>query len=142
MKPAEIARIVEQIDRTRIEEHFRLPDRPDARFVKAEGRVPPEVVRAQTRLRTAHWRTRMDSRRRPTLDQVGRALAVAFAGHPDFREIYRLEGSILDRAMVDLESRGFSPTEAQDVLRKLRRKLVEQADRSPDESRDFSSHSC
>lgn len=99
MKPSatsETSRIVREIDETRRAEHFRDPYRADARF--ARRRQDPEVAKAKARLRTAAWRAALDRRKRPTASQVGVALAVAFAAHPDFFEIYRWEGSILQRA--------------------------------------------
>jgi hypothetical protein len=136
MKLGDVDRVVAAIDEIRRTEHWRDPDRPDGRAVPVtRGRVPVEIVRAQARLRTAHWRTRMDRRKRPSLEQVGVALAVAFAGHPQFTDIYSLEGTILERAMTDLQARGFSPREAQDVLRKLRRRLVDPGDRQNEESK-------
>jgi hypothetical protein len=119
---SETSRIVREIDETRTAEHFRDPYRADARF--SRRRQDPEVAKAKARLRTAAWRAALDRRKRPTVSQVGVALAVAFAAHPDFFEIYRLEGSILQRALEHLESNGFSIAEAQDVLRQIRRRML------------------
>jgi hypothetical protein len=119
---SEIRRIVRQIDETRTAEYFRDPYRPNARF--ARPCQDPEVSKAKARLRIANWRAELDRRKRPTASQVGIALAVAFAAHPDFYEIYRLEGSILQRALEHLKSNGFSIDEAQDVLRQIRRRML------------------
>jgi hypothetical protein len=122
---SEITRIVRQIDETRTAEYFRDPYRPNARF--ARPRQDPEVSKAKARMRTAAWRAELDRRKRPTASQVGIALAVAFAAHPDFYEIYRLEGSILERALEHLKLNGFSIAEAQDVLRQMRRRLLRES---------------
>jgi hypothetical protein len=119
---SEVSRIVRQIDETTKAEYFRDPYGPNARFTRP--RQDPEVSRAKARMRTAAWRAELDRRKRPTASQVGIALAVAFAAHPDFYEIYRLEGSILERALAHLKSNGFSIAEAQDVLRRMRRRML------------------
>jgi hypothetical protein len=59
-KPSDVDRIVAKIDETRIAEHWRNPDRPDAKFVKRRRRQDPKITRAKTRARTAVYRNRLD----------------------------------------------------------------------------------
>jgi hypothetical protein len=58
-KPSDVDRIVAKIDETRIAEHWRNPDRPDAKFVKRRRRQDPKITRAKTRARTAVYRNRV-----------------------------------------------------------------------------------
>ena len=56
---------------------------PEPRSTGARGRQHPDVVRAQTALRTAAYRDRIRSEHRPTVETFGRALVTAIAMAPD-----------------------------------------------------------
>jgi len=129
LRPEEIDKI-KQIDEGKSEYFFRDPDRPDARFVKAHGSVPPEVKRAQTRLRTARWRSELDRRKAPTLQQIGMSLAVALATTDRLAGLSDQEYGLLKRMVADLHARGFDVREALKTMRRLRNKLVDPADRN------------
>jgi hypothetical protein len=76
-KADEVARVVSQIDETRQAEHFRNPDRPDARFVKPRRRQDPAIGRAKARVRTAHYRNGLDQRCAPSTYTIAMALVKA-----------------------------------------------------------------
>ncbi|MCA6098167.1 hypothetical protein [Bradyrhizobium australafricanum] len=131
MKPEGIDRVVEQIDRTRREEHFRIPDRPDAQVFKPKKmgrRVPVEIVRAQTRLRSAAWRNRMDSRAAPDAREIGMALVHALITSR-LSELTWTDRDLLGRALMDLHARGYSVVEAKQTLRRMRNRCVDPGDR-------------
>lgn len=73
----EVDRIVARIDETRAAEHFRNPDRPNAKFIRRRRRQDPAIGRAKTRLRTADYRNRLDRRGAPSTAQIGMSLVVA-----------------------------------------------------------------
>lgn len=138
MQPEEIDRITAQIDETRRTEHWRDHDgRPDSRAFRprSTGRVPPAVVRSQTRLRTAAWRNRKDRSRSPDSHQIGMALVRALITSK-LRELTWTDYDLVDRALADLQSRGFSIAETKAVLRRMRTRYVDPADRArePDDS--------
>jgi hypothetical protein len=121
---------VRRIDAVRREYFERDPARPASRFVKDRVRsgVHPEVVKAQARLRTARWRRENDGKKAPSLDQIGRSLAVALVTSK-LAELTVAEARIVERALNDLKRREFDIDEAKATLRRLRNKLVSPADR-------------
>lgn len=138
MRQNEIERIVAAIDETRRTEHWRDNDcRPDARIFKprSTGRVPPEIVRSQTRLRTAAWRNRNDARRAPDAREIGMAMVNALITSR-LSELTWTDRDLLGRALTDLQSRGYSIIEVRNVLRRMRTKYVDPGDRAgePDEN--------
>jgi hypothetical protein len=56
-----IEQTVEHIDAARKAYFERSPDRPQGR-VRARSRKPAEIVKAESRLRTAAWRADLDKR--------------------------------------------------------------------------------
>jgi hypothetical protein len=128
LKPNDVDRIVEKLDETRVAEHWRNPDRPDARFVKKARSQPIEVVRAQGRIRSSHYRNKLDQRRAPTAYQVGMAMVCALVTSSP-SELTEADKGILGRALADLQGRGFSIIEAKNMLRRLRNRLVDPPDR-------------
>jgi len=131
MSTPETDRIVAAIDETRRTEHWRDHDgRPQARVFR-QRRVAPEIVRAQTRLRTAHWRTEMDRRAAPDSREIGMALVHALIT-TRLSEMTRSDRDILARALMDLDARGYNPVEAQRTLRRLRNRYVDNGDRASD----------
>ena len=132
LTPEDVDRISE-MNEARHGYFFRDPDRPDPKFVKSFGRVPPEVKRAQTRLRTARWRSDMDRRKAPTLRDVGMALATALATTAFRSQLTPGDLNLLQRALLDLKARGFSIDETKRTLRRLRIRMVDPADREGEE---------
>lgn len=138
MQREEIDRITAQIDETRRTEHWRDHDgRPDARAFRprSTGRVPPAVVRSQTRIRTAAWRNRKDRSRSPDSHQIGMSLVKALITSK-LSELTFTDYDLVDRALADLRSRGFSIDETRKVLRRMRTRYVDPGDRAgePDHS--------
>ena len=90
---------IAELDAVRNAYFGRDPDRPDASFGRrSRERVPPEVKRAKGRLRSAHWRDKLDKLRRPTVRDVGMALAHALATTSDFSKMTRADYDLLRRA--------------------------------------------
>jgi hypothetical protein len=126
----DVRRTVDAIDETRRSEHFRNPDRPDAMFVRPRrGRQDPEVIKAQTRLRTAHWRNQQDRRGAPTTYQIGMSVIAALVTSR-IDDITEADRGLVGAMLTDLQARGFSIDETKAVLRKLRNRMVDPADRA------------
>lgn len=125
----ETARIAAAIDETRQTEHWRDHDcRPDARVFRSRGRVPPEIVRAQTRLRTAAWRNQQDRRKAPDSREIGMSLLHALITSK-LADITRSDRDLIARMLVDLDARGYSVVEAKATLRRMRDRYVDPVDR-------------
>jgi hypothetical protein len=125
----ETDRIAAAIDETRQTEHWRDHEcRPEARAFRSRGRVAPEIVRSQTRLRTAAWRNQMDRRRAPDSREIGMALVHALITSK-LSEITRSDRDLIARMLVDLDARGYSVQEAKATLRRMRNRLVDPGDR-------------
>jgi hypothetical protein len=129
----ETQRVVDAIDETRLTEQWRDPDRPDARVFRGRGRVAPEIVRAQTRLRTAHWRVRMDRKKAPTSAEIGMSLVYALITSR-MGELTFTDKDLVSRMLMDLQERGFSVVEARSTLRRMRNRYVDPADRQSEPS--------
>jgi hypothetical protein len=127
---------VAQIEETKKTRFYRDPDRPDSRYVRSRVRVAPEVKKAKASLRTARYRSEMDRMKRPTTHDVGMSLAVALATTNWRSMLTPLDYDLLQRALLDLQARGFSIDGAKKTMRRLRIRLVDPADREgePDES--------
>ncbi|MCK1540343.1 hypothetical protein ABIB75_001075 [Bradyrhizobium sp. GM2.2] len=130
---AEIDRVVAAIDETRRAEHWRSPDRPDANVFKLRERVPPEVTRAQGRLRTAHWRVKMDSRRAPDSREIGMSLVHALIT-TKLTAMTWTDKDLVARMLMDLQARGYDVNEAKATLRRMRNRYVDPADRAAEPS--------
>jgi len=126
--PSDVEKTVARLNEALHTEHWRNPDRPDARLVKNRGGRPPEIVKAQGRIRTAAWRNNLDRRCAPTNAQIGQALVLALVTS-SFDDLTQADRGIVGRALVDLNARGFSVREAQGMLRRLRNRLVDPVDR-------------
>jgi hypothetical protein len=126
---ARVAERVAEIDAGRQAYFQRDPDRPDARFIKSHGRVPPEVRKAQGRLRTSRWRSDMDRKRAPTASEVGMALAVALATTSNLRSLTGDDRNLVMRALHDLKARGYDIDQAKATMRRLRNKMMDPLDR-------------
>ena len=127
-KPDDVDRIVSQIDETRMAEHFRNPDRPDSRFVKPRRRQDPAIRRAKGRLRTAAYRNRLDQRAAPSTTQIAMSLVVALVTSR-LDALTEVDRGIVGRMLTDLQNRGFSVSESHAMLRRLRDRIVDPADR-------------
>jgi hypothetical protein len=127
-KPSDVDRIVAKIDETRVAEHFRNQDRPDSRFVKTRRLQDPAIGRAKTRLRTAAYRNRLDQRGAPATQQIAMALLVGLVTSR-LDELTEDDRGIVGRMLTDLQGRGFSISESQAMLRRLRDRIVDPSDR-------------
>jgi hypothetical protein len=127
--PDDVDRTVAKLNESLKTEHFRDPYRPDGRFIKDRGRRPTEVIRAQGRIRTAAWRNALDRRCAPTTAQIGMALVMSLVTTRQ-SELTEADRGIVGRALVDLVARGFDLHEAKAMLRRLRNRLVDEADRA------------
>ena len=125
---SDVDRTVARLNEALNAEHWRNPDRPDARFVKNRGRRPVEVIKAQGRIRTAAYRNNLDRRCAPTTQQIGMALVMALVTS-SLDEITVADRGLLGKALVDLNARVFDLKEARAMLLRLRNRLVDPADR-------------
>lgn len=128
MKSDDVARIVARIDETRVAEHYRNHDRPDSRFVKARRRQDPSIGRAKARIRTAHYRNRLDERRAPSTHEIAMSLVVALVT-AESKSMSKTDWNLVGRALADLQARGFDLQEVKSNLRRLRNRMVDPADR-------------
>jgi hypothetical protein len=127
-KPGDdVDRIVAQIDETRVAEHWRSPDRPDAKFVKRH-RQDSKIRKAKGRARTAMYRNRLDQRAAPSTAQIGVAMVMSLVT-ADSKSMTRSDWNLVGRALANLQSRGFDLSEVKASLRKLRNRVVDPADR-------------
>lgn len=113
---------VKEIDEVRKNMFSRAPDRPGARV-----RVGPEEKKAKQRLWTAAWRKSNDDRRRPSSEQIGRALLMAVCTAPDYQLLLQSKFSVVGHALVQLEVRGFERSEIADVMSRIRARHVRPA---------------
>jgi hypothetical protein len=131
--PDDVDRVVAKLNEALQADHFRDPYRPDGRFIRDRGRRPPEIVRAQGRIRTAAYRNALDRRCAPTTQQIAMAMVTALVtSRTD--ELTVADKGILGKALVDLHARGFDLKEAKAMLRRLRNRLVDEADRAGEPS--------
>lgn len=130
----EEARRIAELDDVRATHFFRAPDRPDSRFVKSSRRVPIEVRRAQARMRTARWRSELDRRKAPTTRDVGMAMVIALSTMEHVGRLTEEDVNIVRRAFAYLEANGFAVEEAKALIRRMRLRLVDPADREGEES--------
>lgn len=130
---------IAELDSVRSTMFYRDPDRPTPRFVKPGRRTPPEVRRAQGRMRTARWRSEMDRRRAPTAEQIGMAMVTALAttsrGQVD---LTRDDRHLVQAALHHLVANGFDIDEAKRTMRRIRNRLVDPADREGEASESCS----
>ena len=117
---------VDRIDEAREQYFFRDPDRPQGR-VRARSKRPADVLKAESRMRTAAWRKQLDDRRAPesyhvalqfllsTID-VARAAGFEAEDLPETRKAF-------DHALDALEARGFDRQEARAVFKRLTRRV-------------------
>jgi hypothetical protein len=96
---------------------------PEPKSTKPRGRQHPDVVRAQTALRTAVWRDRHRKSNKPTVDVVGRALVRALASAPDdvLDRKTRDDALIVGPALQELASKGYDPRDVVALVKRIRR---------------------
>jgi hypothetical protein len=90
--------------------------------------VPKEIVRAQTRVRTASWRVKMDSRRAPDSREIGMALVHALIT-TKLTAMTWTDKDLVARMLMDLQARGYDVNEAKATLRRMRNRYVDPGDR-------------
>jgi hypothetical protein len=121
----ETARVVAALDETRMTEYFRNPDRPDGSIMRPRRqRQPPEVIKAKSRIRVAHWRNEQDRKHAPTTQQIGSAMVVALASTANLDELTCDDPGLVGKMLVDLQRRGFDILETRDTLKRLRSRLL------------------
>ncbi|MEH2536498.1 MULTISPECIES: hypothetical protein [unclassified Bradyrhizobium] len=134
LRPSDVAKIVDQIDRRKESEFWRDPDRPSRAFVPTRQKQDPAIRRAKARARTAAWRNELDRLGRPEARDIGMSLVTALASSPDLLSMTGPEVRFVSAALADLESRGFDRAQVLRVLRRLRNRLLDPADRQGEES--------
>lgn len=104
----------------------RSPDRPQGR-VRQRSRKPSEILKAESRLRTAAWRADLDKRGRPESAAVALQFLVSLidvARESDF-EVEDLPETkrAFDRLFDTMTQRGFQRTEVEAVVKRLTRRV-------------------
>jgi len=124
MRSPEDVREVDEVAR----QFARRPDRPDGRFVRL--RLDDVAMeKAKQRLRTAAWRDANDRKGRPTAEQIGKALLMAVVTSPSFKRLLDSDLSVVAVAVEDMVQRGFDRGQVHDVMRRIRHRHVDPADR-------------
>ena len=121
-----IEQSVAEIDAARQQYFERSPDRPQGR-ARLRIRKPAEVVKAESRLRTAAWRADLDKRGRPESNAVAVQLLICLievardAGFDvaDLPETKRAFGQLF----AVMAQRGFQRTEVEAVIRRMTRRI-------------------
>jgi len=134
LRPADVDRIVDQIDKNRESEFWRDPDRPSTRFVPMRQKQDPRIRQAKARARTAAWRNACDRAGRPECRDIGMALVSALVTSENLLDMTWSEVRFVTAALADLETRGFDRAQTLKVLRRLRNRLVDPDDRQGEES--------
>jgi hypothetical protein len=118
LKPA----TVDQIDQARQQYFARSPDRPQGR-VRTRSRKSEEIKKAESRLRTAAWRSQLDKLGRPESDTVAIQLLVCLidvaresgfevADLPETKKAF-------DKMFDVMTERGFQRGEIEAVIKRL-----------------------
>jgi hypothetical protein len=117
---------IEQIDEAKVAYFERNPDRPVGR-ARPRSRKPVEVLKAESRMRTAAWRKQLDDRRAPeayhvalqfllsTID-VARAAGFEVSDMPETKAAFK-------HSLDALEARGFDREQAMAVYKRLTRRV-------------------
>ena len=120
-----IEQSVADIDEARSAYFSRNPDRPQGR-VRTRSRKPAEILKAESRMRTAAWRADLDKRGRPETNQVATQFLISLV------EVARESGySVEDLPetkasfvkMFDaMAERGFQRDQVEAVIRRMTRR--------------------
>lgn len=121
-----IEQSVADIDEARSAYFSRNPDRPQGR-VRTRSRKPAEILKAESRMRTAAWRDSLDKLGRPESDQVAIQLLVSLidvARESGF-EVQELPETrkAFDRMFAVMEQRGFQRNEVEAVVKRMTRRV-------------------
>jgi hypothetical protein len=120
-----VQQTVAEIDAARRQYFERSPDRPQGR-VRARSRKPAEVVKAESRMRTAAWRDSLDKLGRPESDTVALQFLVSLieVAREAGKEVADLPEtqSAFDRMFAVMTERGFQRSEVEAVIRRITRR--------------------
>lgn len=138
MSEAEVDRIVSSIDGTARDlfSMSNVDDRPNGRAFRKREKEDIRITRAKSRLRMAAWRKANAEARRPTGDQIMKALlkALLTSSHADLQPSDR---TLIGRTLVELNARGFDLKEAKAYLRRMRDQVVPPADRAGESADNY-----
>jgi hypothetical protein len=116
---------VEQIDAGKEAYFTRHPDGPQGR-VRPRSRKSAEILKAESRMRTAAWRADLDKRGRPESDTVALALLVclidvAREAGLDVADLPETKRAF-DKMFSVMAARGFQRNEVEAVVKRLTRR--------------------
>ena len=94
--------------------------------MKSAGRTSDELRKAKDCLRAAAWRCQQDQRRRPEAAVVAMALLKALCTVENQEQVDGRSAGILTAALLDLHDRGFSIAEVNAVMRRLRKRWLQE----------------
>jgi hypothetical protein len=120
-----IEQTVNQIDAARESYFEQNPDRPVG-HARARSKRPADVVKAESRMRTAAWRKQLDDRRAPESYHVAlqfllSTIDVAREAGLEIEELPETKKAF-DHAFDALEARGFNRKEVMAVYKRLTRR--------------------
>jgi hypothetical protein len=95
---------------------------------KMSDRLGTEAIGENTMALLDATVNRLDARRAPSTHQIAMSLVVALVTSR-MHELTDDDRGLVGRMLVDLQSRGFSVVESRAMLRRLRNRIVDPADR-------------
>jgi hypothetical protein len=121
-----IQQSVAEIDAGRMQYFERSPDRPSAR-ARARSKKPVEIVKAESRLRTAAWRQANDKLGKPEAFAVAMQFLVSTVSLAretglEGLDAFRPSEAAFQRALSELVARGFDMEASKAVFRRLTRR--------------------
>jgi hypothetical protein len=118
----------ETIDHVRRTAFQRSGSRPVGKLRRPAPESQKARTRASGRLRTAVYRCKLDTKRKPESSVVGMALLAAVVTQTSLKSFDAASVSIVTAAFADLEQRGYARSEIEAVFRRIRKMLVSQPD--------------
>jgi hypothetical protein len=121
-----IQQSVADIDAAREAYFGRSPDRPQG-SARARSRKPPEILKAESRLRTAAWRQANDKSGKPeafvvALQFLVSTVSLAREKGLEGLDAFRSSEAAFQHALDELVARGFDREAAKAVFRRLTRR--------------------
>jgi hypothetical protein len=121
-----VQQTVAEIDAAKGAYFERSADRPQGR-VRARSRKPAEILKAESRMRTAAWRHENDKQRRPegfavAMQFLVSTVSLARESGLDGLDAFRPSEAAFQHALSELVARGFDMEASKAVFRRLTRR--------------------
>jgi hypothetical protein len=118
----------EHLDSVRRSHFQRSGSRPSGKLRHPSPDLAKAHQRASGRLRTAAYRCKLDTNRKPESAVVGMALLAAVVTRTSLKQLDETSVAIVSAAFNDLIDRGYSRSEIEGVFRRFRKMLVPRPD--------------